>query len=105
MGIRVPGLIRALTRKTGSLRTRFWAVLLLRRKLLGSRILWPLEAVDPVRVLVMLMAAARRGGGLHVTSDGGDLTGVQSAPLARARAILTAAPPRSRASILAGATA
>jgi hypothetical protein len=72
------------------------AVLFTRRWLLGQRIPWPsIFETDPLRVLLLLMAAARcgRGRGLHLAPDGSDLTRVQSAPLARARATLTAAPP------------
>lgn len=73
----------------------FRAVLFLRGWRLGQRVLWPQEAIDPVRVLLVLLAAARCGSGhgLHLAPDGADLTRVQAAPLTHARATLTAAPP------------
>jgi hypothetical protein len=71
----------------------FRAALFLLGWRLGKRIAWPLEAIDPVRVQLMILAAARCGTGPHLAPDGADLTGIESAPLTHARATLTAAPP------------
>jgi hypothetical protein len=82
----------------------FAAMLFIKRWLLGQRLPWPTAFDGAFAAWLLLgMAAARCDAGPHLTPGGSDLTRIPSAPLAHARATLTAAPP-ARVPCQAGTT-
>jgi hypothetical protein len=71
----------------------FAAALFMAGLRLGRRVLWPTALDAELALLLLLMLAARCDGEPHLTPGGDDLFRIPSAPLPRAHAVLTCAPP------------